>query len=157
MGKLWRADNLYSFLYRTDLFLYEYDKWKHSSIGRSFHSSGFFFPPFPFSATFWDQKEVGHNPDYENKVVDVGQATKNFQFGGPQPAVTEHGGATGHHPAAGQQSSWFLMDHGTRVASVSVHPTCWPAALWSSPQPGLVHSCTTPVDLYVEKARRCCC
>jgi len=56
MGKLWRADNLYSFLYRTNLFLYEYDKLKHASIGRGFHSSRSFFPTFPFSATSQQQK-----------------------------------------------------------------------------------------------------
>lgn len=35
---------MYSFLYRTNLFWYEYDKLKHASIGRGFHSSRSFFP-----------------------------------------------------------------------------------------------------------------
>lgn len=58
MGKLWRADNLYSFLHRTNLFLSEDDKFKHSSIGRSFHLSGIFPTLFQFPALFKFRKKL---------------------------------------------------------------------------------------------------
>lgn len=58
MGKLWRADNLYSFLHSTNLFLSEDDKFKHPSIGRSFHLSGIFLTLFPFPALFTFKKKL---------------------------------------------------------------------------------------------------
>lgn len=102
---------MYSFLYRTKLLLCEYDKLKHSSIGRSFHSSGFFSPLFQSSITSQVQKEVGHNPGYENGVVVAGQTRANFQFG----LCSDRARGPRAIAPAGQRTS----DPGTEVANVS--------------------------------------
>lgn len=146
MGKLWRADNLYSFLYWTNLFLYEYDKLKHSSIERSFHSSRSFFPPFPFSATFQEQKEVGYNPGCE-RTGDLGPAAENSLFVLPASAEADPRIQAHHCPSVGSQTQQLSRwSAGKRVAGAS--PWTTDCAAQYSASLGCVLCCAIPADLY---------
>lgn len=155
MGKLWRADNLYSFLYWTNLFLYEYDKLKHSSIERSFHSSRSFFPPFPFSATFQEQKEVGYNPGCE-RTGDLGPAAENSLFVLPASAEADPRLQAHHCPSVGSQTQQLSRwSTGKRVAGASPWTT---DCVLHSTQPVLSVCFVVLCRLiYTENVCRCCC